>query len=154
MGFLCVTQSHTIDRPTVARNGSMDKCWKRWSGLKCILLAWKSPLKVTFCVIVVWAIPSDVKKFFYCWVGISCEYSRCNNIDQQFADARLSKTAQIGFFGFRRKLYVCWIWRRPVSKFLFDIRGNSSVLVIFFFLVWRASHVGHVTRFLSSNTLI
>ena len=34
-----------------------------------------------------------------------------------------------------------------------DIRGNSSVLVMFFSM-WRASHVGHVTRFLSSNTRI
>ena len=110
MGFLCVTQSHTIDSPTVARNGSMYKCWKRWSGLKCILLAWKPPLKVAFCVIVVWAIPSDVKKFFfYCWVGISCEYSRCNNIDQQFADAILSKTAQIDLTLWLQEKIICML---------------------------------------------
>ena len=36
-----------------------------------------------------------LKSFCYCWVGISCEYGRCNNIDQQFADTRLSKIAQI-----------------------------------------------------------
>ena len=36
-----------------------------------------------------------LKSFCYRWVGISWEYGRCNNIDQQFADARLSKIAQI-----------------------------------------------------------
>ena len=83
MGFLCVTQSHTINRTAVARNCNMDKFWKRLSGLKCILLAWKPLLKVIFCVIIAWEIPSDVKIVFcYCWVGISCEYGRCHNINQ------------------------------------------------------------------------
>ena len=81
MDFPCVTQSYTIDRAAVARNGSMDKFWKRWSGLKCVLLAWKPLLKVTFCVIIAWAIPSDVKKSFcYRWVAwgdassLNCKY--------------------------------------------------------------------------------
>ena len=45
-------------------NGSMDKFSKRWSRLKWILLAWKPLLKVKFCVIIAWEIPSDVKKVF------------------------------------------------------------------------------------------
>ena len=155
MDFLCVTQSHTIDRTAVARNGSMDKFWKRWSGLKCVLLAWKPLLKVTFCVIIAWAIPSDVKKVFVI-VGlvlvtnmtvVKTWTSNLHILDYR----RLPRLPWL--FGFRRKSYVYLIWKRPVSKFLYDIRGNSSVLVMFF-LIWRASHVGHVKRLLSSNTLI
>ena len=49
------------------------------------------------------------KVFFYCWVGISCEYSRCNNIDQQFADARLSKTAQITLTLWLQEKIICML---------------------------------------------
>ena len=78
-------------------------------------MAWKPLLKVTFCVIIAWAIPSD-----FLASGENVMYIE---------------------------------YEGPVSKFLYDIRGNSSVLIMIS-LKWRASHVGHVTRFLSSNTLI
>ena len=155
MGFLCVTQSHTIDRTAVARNGSMDKFWKWWSGLKCMLLAWKPLLKVKFCAIIAWEIPSDVKQIFcYCWVGFNCEYGRCSNINQQFVLTRLSKIAQIALNFWLQEKIVCILNMKEICfEVLYDIRGNSSVLVTFF-LLWRASHVDHVTHFLSSNTLI
>ena len=155
MGFLCVTQSHTIDCTAVARNGGMDKFWKWWSGLKCILLAWKPLLKVKFCAIIAWEIPSDVKKIFcYCWVGFNCEYGRCSNINQQFVFTRLSKIVQIALTFWLQEKIVCILNMKEICfEFLYDIRGNSSVLVTFF-LLWRASHDDHVTHFLSSNTLI
>ena len=155
MGFLCVTQSHTIDRTAVARNGSMDKFWKWWSGLKCILLAWKPLLKVNFFRNYSLGNSFWCKKIFcYCWVGFNCEYGRCSNINQQFVFTRLLKIAQITLTFWLQEKIVCILNMKEICfEVLYDIRGNSSVLVTFF-LLWRASHVDHVTHFLSSNTLI
>ena len=94
------------------------------------------------------------KKFCYCWVGFNCENGRCSNINQQFVFTRLSKIAQIALTFWLQEKIVCILNMKEICfEVLYDIRGNSSVLVTFF-LLWRASHVDHVTHFLSSNTLI
>ena len=95
------------------------------------------------------------KKNFLLLLGwFNCEYGRCSNINQQFVFTRLLKIAQIALTFWLQEKIVCILNMKEICfEVLYDIRGNSSVLVTFF-LLWRASHDDHVTHFLSSNTLI
>ena len=58
-------------------------------------LGMKPLLKVTFCVIIAWEIPSDVKKVFVIVGLVLVANMAVVTTDQQFADTRLSKIAQI-----------------------------------------------------------